>query len=267
MPKTGSAAKTPRPPSIPRPPTLPKSAVPGGKPVAKGLEEGEAATVAAGKSPPPSSSPHSNSLKVEHLPCPPSKPHPSKVSGNGNDIAKAVAGDGHAPNGKRPRDVGDGVVVTSVGYGHSPPKRSREVDGGSVARAAVPKPGSGERVEAAGRGNGNGVRAAFNGSTTPGVIMKHALHATTGFPRQEARTNHEKRPRDEGFDGGSGDPGSGGKKSRVNGYGMEFDAGVGDLESASSTGSVASPRTSVLEDGEVEDGEISMAALGAVSAV
>lgn len=164
--------------------------------------------------------------------------------------------------------MGGGGGVASVGYGHSPPKRSRDVDGASVARTSVRELGGGDRVGAAGRGNGNGVgAAAFNGSTAPGVMKKHTVHVTAGFPRQEARTSHEKRPRDDEFKGGSGDPGSGGKKSRANGYGMGFDAGGGDLESASSTGSVSSPRASALEDGEVEDGEIPMAALGAVSAV
>lgn len=160
--------------------------------------------------------------------------------------------------------MADGGGVASVGYGHSPPKRSRDVDGASVARTSVREPDGGERVDAASRGNGNGVGASFNASMTPGVTTKN--YVTTGFPRQEARSSHEKRPRDYGFEGASGDPGSGGKKSRVNGFGTEFDAGGGDLESASSTGSVT-PRASVLEDEEVEDGEISMAALGAVSAV
>ena len=171
-----------------------------------------------------------------------------------------MAGDGHPFNGKRQRDVADGGEVASVGYGYSPPKRSRDVDGASVARTSVREPDGGGRVEAASRENGS----AFNGSTAPGVTTKK--HIITGFPRQEARSSHEKRPRDDGFEAVSGDPGSGGKKSRVNGYGTEFDAGGGDLESASSTGSMT-PRASVLEDGEVEDGEIPMAALGAVSAV
>lgn len=109
-------------------------------------------------------------------------------------------------------------------------------------------------------GNGKGA-CTSNG----GLPDKLAVHATSGFHRQEARKSHEKRPRDEVVEGESGDPGSGGKKSRVNSYG-KISVGVGgDCDSTSSTGSLNSPRASVLEDEEVEDGEIPMAALGAVN--
>lgn len=127
-------------------------------------------------------------------PRPPSKPHPSKANGSGA-ATPPKTGDGSSPDAKRQRDS----------------------------------------LEEEARGTGKG--GLHGSSTSSGISAKAAISITLdGAGKVSAKdgAGNGKRSRDEpSEDGGSSEPGSGGKRSRKS----------GDWEGSQ-------------EDGEVEDGEI-----------